>query len=258
MSPSDLACLDTGNRIMRTVIKLARQCQRFNVPWAIENPEKSLCWMTSTNQNKTRRGNSKKKNRPDRRPRIYLAAHHFTCAGANRLLSSVNSCSLIVEVYPLSTTHSTFFHQGSIFKKKKTRPETCFTPQPMPCPGCLSTRVTSVCWLDDPLREPRLWNSSVMSRASCKYFASLHSRSVTPQDSAWVALAVSLTRWPSFPRLSLSSPSSVNRYFVARRHRSLWDLVQSWASDAFRFSSTVFLSTSSNQLRAESRRCWTC
>ena len=47
MSPSDLACLDTKNRIMRTVIKLARQCQRFHVPWAIENPEKSLCWTTS-------------------------------------------------------------------------------------------------------------------------------------------------------------------------------------------------------------------
>ena len=26
MLPSDLACLDTGNRVMRTVIKLARQC----------------------------------------------------------------------------------------------------------------------------------------------------------------------------------------------------------------------------------------
>ena len=46
-SPSDLACLDTGNRIMRAVIHLARQCHRFNVPWAIENPEKSFCWMTS-------------------------------------------------------------------------------------------------------------------------------------------------------------------------------------------------------------------
>ena len=32
---------------MRTVIELARQCQRFNVQWVIENPEKSLCWMTS-------------------------------------------------------------------------------------------------------------------------------------------------------------------------------------------------------------------
>ena len=47
MSLSDLSCLDTGNRIMRTVIKLARHRQRFNVPWAIENQEKSLCWMTS-------------------------------------------------------------------------------------------------------------------------------------------------------------------------------------------------------------------
>ena len=47
MSPSDLACLDKGNCIMRSVIKLARQCQRFNVSWAIENSEKSLFWMTS-------------------------------------------------------------------------------------------------------------------------------------------------------------------------------------------------------------------
>ena len=46
MSPSDLACLNTGNRIMRTVIQLARQCQRFHAPWAIENPDKSLCWTT--------------------------------------------------------------------------------------------------------------------------------------------------------------------------------------------------------------------
>ena len=46
MSPSDLACLDTGNRIMQRVFKLARQCQRFHVPWAIENPENSLCWTT--------------------------------------------------------------------------------------------------------------------------------------------------------------------------------------------------------------------
>ena len=36
VSLSDLACLDTSNRIMRAVIELARQCQRFNVPWAIK------------------------------------------------------------------------------------------------------------------------------------------------------------------------------------------------------------------------------
>ena len=42
MSLSDLACLDKGNCIMRSVINLARQCQRFNVPWAIENPERSV------------------------------------------------------------------------------------------------------------------------------------------------------------------------------------------------------------------------
>ena len=47
MLPSDLACLDTGNRIMRAVIKLARPCHRHNVPWAIENPDTSFCWMTS-------------------------------------------------------------------------------------------------------------------------------------------------------------------------------------------------------------------
>ena len=31
---------------MQTVIRFARQCQRFNVPWVIENPKKYLCWMT--------------------------------------------------------------------------------------------------------------------------------------------------------------------------------------------------------------------
>ena len=35
---------------MRTVIKLVRQCQCFNVPWAIENPENSLCCITSQMQ----------------------------------------------------------------------------------------------------------------------------------------------------------------------------------------------------------------
>ena len=41
MSPLDLTCLDTGNRIMRTVIKLARQCQRFNVtiPGALKDAQ---------------------------------------------------------------------------------------------------------------------------------------------------------------------------------------------------------------------------
>ena len=39
--------LTKATGIMRSVIKLARQCQRFTVPLAIENPEKSLCWMTS-------------------------------------------------------------------------------------------------------------------------------------------------------------------------------------------------------------------
>ena len=27
--------------------------------------------------------------------------------------------------------------------------EKCFTPHPMPCPDCLSTRVISICWVDD-------------------------------------------------------------------------------------------------------------
>ena len=44
---SDLACLDTDNYVMRSVIKLARQCQLFNVPWVIENLETSLHWMTA-------------------------------------------------------------------------------------------------------------------------------------------------------------------------------------------------------------------
>ena len=57
MSPSDMACLDTRNRIMRTVIKLARKCERFHVPWAIENPAKSLCWTTSKLQERSNRRN---------------------------------------------------------------------------------------------------------------------------------------------------------------------------------------------------------
>ena len=45
----DLLCpgfeVDTHRLLQESV--LARQCQRFHVPWAIENPEKSLCWTTS-------------------------------------------------------------------------------------------------------------------------------------------------------------------------------------------------------------------
>ena len=36
-----------GNCIMPSVFRFARQCQRSNVPWAIEKFEKYLCWMTS-------------------------------------------------------------------------------------------------------------------------------------------------------------------------------------------------------------------
>ena len=46
-----------GNCIMRSVIKLARQCQRFNVLWAIENPEKSLCWVRSQLQEHSKMNN---------------------------------------------------------------------------------------------------------------------------------------------------------------------------------------------------------
>ena len=46
LCPSDLACLDTGNRIMRPAMKLARQCHRFKIPWAIAHPHKSCCWST--------------------------------------------------------------------------------------------------------------------------------------------------------------------------------------------------------------------
>ena len=42
---------------MRSVIKLARQCQRFNVLWAIENPEKSLCWVRSQLQERPKISN---------------------------------------------------------------------------------------------------------------------------------------------------------------------------------------------------------
>ena len=61
----------------------------------------------------------------------------------------------IVGVYPLSTAHRTFvcITDPSSKKKKKTRLETCFTPQPMPCPGCLSANVISNCWLDPGKRH---------------------------------------------------------------------------------------------------------
>ena len=50
---------------------------------------------------------------------------------------------------------------------------------------CFPTKVTStVLWLADLRWELRLWKTSIMSRASCKYFASLESRSGTPQDNA--------------------------------------------------------------------------
>ena len=61
VSLSDLACFDTGNHIMRTVIKIAWQCQRFNVLWAIENPEKTLCWVTSQLQELSKLRNVYKK-----------------------------------------------------------------------------------------------------------------------------------------------------------------------------------------------------
>ena len=46
LCPSDLACLDTGNRIMRAAIKLARQCHRFKIPWTSTHPHNSCCWST--------------------------------------------------------------------------------------------------------------------------------------------------------------------------------------------------------------------
>ena len=46
LSLTDLACLETGNRILRAVINLARQCRRFKVPWAIEHPHNFFCWST--------------------------------------------------------------------------------------------------------------------------------------------------------------------------------------------------------------------
>ena len=134
------------------------------------------------------------------------------------------------------------------------RPGKCLTPQPTLCPGCLPIRVISTCWLEEILREPRLWNSSIMSRASRKHFFLLLSLSESPQDRACVALAVSFTRSPRHPELLFSSSSADTCSFVARRQRSLWDLVMSWASSAFRFKSMDFVPPSAKPSRAASRR----
>ena len=50
MSSSDFACRDTGKRIMRAVINLARHCHRFKV-------RKSYCWMTSQLEELSKRRN---------------------------------------------------------------------------------------------------------------------------------------------------------------------------------------------------------
>ena len=144
---------------------------------------------------------------------------------AKRLLSSANSLQFDCgSVSAVDGTH--YFFASWIHLQKRgipdPRPGKCFTPQPMPCPGCLSTRVISVyAGLTTPFESLPFGILLPCRGASCKYFASLHPLSGTPQDR---------TRWPSFQRLSSSSPSTVNKYFVARRQRSLWDVVLSWAS----------------------------
>ena len=95
----------------------------------------------------------------------------------------------------------------------------------MPCPGCLSTRVISVCWLEffyhveGLLQVLRLITFPVGD----------------PTKQRVGGLTVSLTKWPSFPRPSLSSPSTVSRFFVSQQlltsmlalSRFSWELLNS-------------------------------
>ena len=129
----------------------------------------------------------------------------------------------------------------------------CLTPQPMLCPGCLSTTMISICWPDDLLREPPLeFFNHVEGLAQVLRFVAVSVG--TPQDRACVALAVSFTRSPRHPKLLFSSSSADTCPSVARRQRSLWNLVLSWASSAFRFRSIVFVPASAKSSHATTRR----
>ena len=88
-------------------------------------------------------------------------------------------------------------------------------------------------------REQRVCHSSIISRASPRYFVSLLPLSGTPHERACVAFAVCFTRSPKHPRLLLRTSSAVSSSFVVRRQRSLWKHVLSLASSALLFKSVV-------------------
>ena len=68
----------------------------------------------------------------------------------------------------------------------------------------LFIRMTSVIsWPADQHLEEELWDSSIISRISSKYFASLLSLSGTQEGRVWVTLVVSFQRSSRHPKLLL-------------------------------------------------------
>ena len=120
----------------------------------------------------------------------------------------------------------------------------------------LRARITSgVSWEYD--LQVNVENSGLATRQSFrkkspKYFISLLSLSGTPHERACVALVVSFTRLPEHFRLLLRTSSAFSSSFVARRQRSLWDHVLSWASSAFLVKSMVFMPASARSSHATS------
>ena len=110
----------------------------------------------------------------------------------------------------MSTSQSTFFCITDPSAKKSRR---CFTPQPMDCSGCLSGRVTSICWLEDPFREPRL---GIL--LSCRGPLASTSPQYLPSSGTRQRAGGSRGVLDELDQLSKAPIEfTVTRYFVARR-----------------------------------------
>ena len=123
---------------------------------------------------------------------------------------------------------------------ENTRLEVCAESSTADRPACVLdalVHMVSLRPLDqkptDPRQEVRFSNSSVMS-AFRKDFASLLSVWNSTRQSMCSTRRV-------LHEIAKASKGFVQSSFVARRQRSLWDLVQSWAPSAFRFKSMVFV-----------------
>ena len=96
--------------VTRTVIMLARQCQRFHVPWAIENPEKSLWWTTSQLQELSKMRNENGMTfdfcafGTKWRKRATVLAGHVDSAAHDAVLRVKNTCNSL-DMTPLINAH---------------------------------------------------------------------------------------------------------------------------------------------------------